>query len=164
MLGLSFSSKLDRSFYIVSIAKNSFKKIGGFIHSIKFFSDEVSLYICKSNIWPCMEYCSQIWLGAPSYYSDIIDKLQKRVCRTVGLTHTVFLESLGHQRNVASSIFFCWYYFGICSSELAELVPLPFSVRRYMHYFDSLHDISVALRECYINFYVNIVFLRAARL
>ena len=122
------------------------------------------LFISVNLTWPCMEYCSQIWLGAPSYYSDIIDKLQKRVCRTVGLTRTVFLESLGHQRNVASSIFFCWYYFGICSSELAELVPLPFSVRRYMHYFDSLHDISVALRECYINFYVNIVFLRAARL
>lgn len=131
---------------------------------MKFFSDEVSLYICKSNIWPCMEYCSQTWLGAPSYYQDIIDKLQKNLCRTVGLTPGVFLESLGHRRDVASLNFFSWYYFSICFSELAELVPLPFSVRRYMHYFHWLHDISVALPGCYINFYVNIAFLCATRL
>ena len=164
MLGVSFSSKLDWGFYTVCGAKNSFKKFGAFIQAMKFFSDEASLYICKSTIWPCMESCSQIWLGAPSYYSDIIDKLQKHLCRTVDCpTPAVFLESLGHRRIVASLSFFCWYYFGICSSELVELVPLPFSVRRYMHYFDRLHDISVALPS-YINFYVNIVFFCTARL
>ena len=106
--GVSFSSKLDWGFYTVCGAKNSFKKFGAFIQAMKFFSDEVSLYICKSTIWPCMESCSQIWLGATSYYSDIIDKLQKHLCRTVDCpTPAVFLESLGHRRIVASLSFFC---------------------------------------------------------
>ena len=32
------------------------------------------------------------------------------------------------------------YYFGKCSSELAQLVPLPFSRGRSTRYSDRLHD------------------------
>ena len=52
MLGLTFSSKLDWDSYVVSIAKTASKKIGGLIHSMKFFSPEVALYLYKSTIWP----------------------------------------------------------------------------------------------------------------
>ena len=38
MLRLTFSSKLDWSSYIISIAKSASKKIGAFIRSIEFFS------------------------------------------------------------------------------------------------------------------------------
>ena len=38
MLGLTFSSKLDRGSYIISIAKTASKKIGALIRSIKFLS------------------------------------------------------------------------------------------------------------------------------
>ena len=44
MLGLTFSSKLDWGFYIISIAKPATKKIGAFICSMKF------LYFFKSTI------------------------------------------------------------------------------------------------------------------
>ena len=43
MLRLTFSSKLDWGSYIVSIAKTASKKIGSFIHSMKFLSPEVAL-------------------------------------------------------------------------------------------------------------------------
>ena len=54
MLGLT-SSKLDWGSYIISIAKTAFKKIGALIHSMKFLSAEVALYLYKSTIGPCME-------------------------------------------------------------------------------------------------------------
>ena len=57
MVGLIFSSKLDWGYYIISIAKTASKKIRALIHSMKFLSPEVSLYLCKSTIRPCMEYC-----------------------------------------------------------------------------------------------------------
>ena len=57
MLGLTFSSKLDWGSYIISIAKTASKKIGALIHSMKFLSPEVALYLYKSTICPCMEYC-----------------------------------------------------------------------------------------------------------
>ena len=65
MLGLTFSSKLDWDSYIISIAKTALKKIGALICSIKSFSPEFALYLYKSTIRPCMEYCCHVWAGAP---------------------------------------------------------------------------------------------------
>ena len=45
MLGVTFSSKLDWGTYIISIAQTASKKIGALIHSMKFLSPEVALYL-----------------------------------------------------------------------------------------------------------------------
>ena len=45
MLGVTFSSKLDWGTYIISIAQTASKKIGALIHSMKFLSPEVVLYL-----------------------------------------------------------------------------------------------------------------------
>ena len=60
MLGLSLSSKLDRGSYIISIAKIFSKIIGALIQSMTFLFPEVVLYLYKSTIWLCMEYCCHI--------------------------------------------------------------------------------------------------------
>ena len=66
MLGLTLSFKLDWGSYIVSIAKTTSKKNGALIRSMKFRFPEVALYLYKSTIWPCMEYCCYVWRGASS--------------------------------------------------------------------------------------------------
>ena len=96
-----------------------------------------------------MEYCCHVWAGAPSCYLELLDKLQKRICRTVGRSLAASLEPLAHHRNVASLSLFCRYYFGRCSSELAQLVPLPCSRGRSTHYSDRLYDFSVTIPRCY---------------
>ena len=75
MLGLTFSCKLDWGSYIIYIAKTASKKIGAFICSMKFLSPEVALFLYKSTINPCMEYCCQVWAVAPKCYLDLLDKL-----------------------------------------------------------------------------------------
>ena len=74
------------------------------------------------------------------------------------------LEPLAHRRNVASLSLFYRYYFGRCSSELAQLVPLPFSRGRSTHYSDRLHDFSVKIPRCYKDVYVNSFFPRTVKL
>ena len=74
-----------------------------------------------------MEYWCHVWSGAPSYYLELSDKLQKKICRTVDPSLAASLEPLAHPRNVASLSLFHRYYFGRCSSELAQLLPLPYS-------------------------------------
>ena len=74
-IGLIFSSKLDWGYYIISTAKNASKKIGALIRSMKFLFPEVALYLSKSTIHPCMEYCCQVWAGAPNYFLELLDKL-----------------------------------------------------------------------------------------
>ena len=84
MLGLTFSSK------------TASKKIGPLIRSMEFLSPDVALYLYKSTIHPCMEYCCNIWAGAPGCYLELIDKLQNRICRTLGPSLAASLESLAH--------------------------------------------------------------------
>ena len=155
MLGLTFSSKLDWGSYIISIAKTASKKIGALIRFMKFLSPEVALYLYKSTISPYMEYCCQVWAGAPSCYLDLLDKLQKQICRIVGPSLAASPEPLAHRRNVVSLSLFYRYYFGRCSSELAQLVPPPFSRGRSTRYPDRLHDFSVTIPRCYKDVYVN---------
>ena len=164
MLGLTFSSKLDWGSYTVSIVKTASKKIGALIRSMKFLSPEVALYLYKSTTRPCIEYCCRVWADAPSCYFELLDKLQKRICRTVRTSLAACLESLVHRRNVASLNLFYTYYFGRCSSELAQLVPLPYSRGRSTHYSDRLHNFSVTVPRCYKDVYVNSFFPRTARL
>ena len=68
MLGLTFSFKLYWVSCIISIAKTASKKIGALICFMKFLSPEVALYLYKSTICPCMEYCCHVWAGAPNCY------------------------------------------------------------------------------------------------
>ena len=100
MLGLPFSSKVDWFSFIISITKTASKKIETLINSLNFLSPEVALHLYKSAIRPCMQYCCHVWTVAPSCYLDMLDKLQKRVCRTVGLTLAVSIEPLCGCRNV----------------------------------------------------------------
>ena len=113
MLGLTFSSKLDWGSHIIAITKTVSKKIGALILSMKFLSPEVALYLYKSTMQPCMEYCGNVWGGAPSSYLESLDNLQKRICRTVGPSLAVSLEPLLHHWNIASWSLFYRYYFGI---------------------------------------------------
>ena len=66
MLGSTFSSKLDWGSYIVSTTKTASKKIRALISFMKFLSPEVALYLYKSPILPCIEYCCQVQAGVPS--------------------------------------------------------------------------------------------------
>ena len=61
---------------------------------MKFLSLEVALDLYKSTIRPCMEYCCHVWTGAPSCYLEFLDKLQKWICRTVGVSLVASLEHL----------------------------------------------------------------------
>ena len=140
MLVLTFSYKLGWGSYIISIAKTASQKIGALIRCMKFVSHEVVLYLYKSTIRPCMEYCCHVWAGAPSCYLELLGKRQKRICRTVGPSLDASLEPLAHRRNVTSISLLYRHYFGRCSSELAQLVPVSFSRGSFICYSDRSCD------------------------
>ena len=101
-----------------------------------------------------MKYCCHVWAVAPSCYFELLDKLQKRTRRAVCPSLAASLEPTAHRQNVASLSFFCRCYFGRCSSEMVEVVPLPYSTR----YSDRLHNFSVTIPRCYKDVYVNSFF------
>ena len=132
--------------------------------SMKFLPPEVTLYLCKCTIRPCMEYWCHVWAGAPSCYLELLDKVQKRICRTIVPPLATSLEPLVHCRNAATLSLFCVYYFGRCSSELAQLDRLHFSGGRSTRYSHRSHGFSVTISRCYKDVYVNSFFPHTARL
>ena len=126
--------------------------------SMKFLSPEVALYLYKSTIRPCMEYCCHVWAGAPSCYLELLDKLQKQICRTIVPLLAACLEPWAHCQNGASLSLFYRYYFGRYSWKLTQLVPLFFSQGRSSRYSDRLLDFYVTTSRCYKDVYVNSFF------
>ena len=96
MLRLTFSSRLEWGSCIISIAKTASKKVGALIHSMKFLSPEFALCFYKSTIQPCMECFCHVWAGAPSCCLELLDKLQKWICRIAGPSLAASLELLAH--------------------------------------------------------------------
>ena len=95
-----------------------------------------------------MEYCCHVWDGASSCYLELLDKLQRGICRTVGPSLNASLEPLARCRNLTSPSLFYMYYFDRCSYELAQLVPFLYSQGRSACYSDSLHNFSVTIPRC----------------
>ena len=81
---VDFLFQIRKGSYINSIAKTASKKIRALIRSMNFLSPGVALNLYKSATRPSMEYCCHVWASAPSCYLELLDKLQKRICRTVG--------------------------------------------------------------------------------
>ena len=104
------------------------------------------LRLLKSTKRPCIEYCCHVWADVPSCHMKLLDKLQKRKSRTVGSYLAGSFEPLAHRRSVASLRLFCKYYFGWCSSGLAQLVSLNYSRGRSTRYSDILHGFSVTIQ------------------
>ena len=131
---------------------------------MEFLFPEVALYPYKSTVQPCMEYYCHVWAGAPSCYSELLDKLQKQICRTIGPSLATSVEPLAHSQKVTSLSLFYRYYFARCLSELAQLVPLTFSWGRSTRFFNRLHDFSVTIPRRYKDVYVNSLFPSTARI
>ena len=66
--------------------------------------------------------------------------------------------TLSHCQNVAGLSPF-YYYCGRCSSELVQLVPLPYSRGRSTCYSDRLYRLHVTIPRCFKDIYVNSFFL-----
>ena len=108
---------------------------------MKFLSPKVVICFFRSTMmFSCLQWCFHVLT------SKILDTLQKRVYRTVGLSFTAFFELLPWRRKEASSSLFCRCYSGKSLSELHELVSLLFLVggplvirARCVIYFVSIH-------------------------
>ena len=125
LLGLTFARCMDWKPYIQSIVKAVSRKVDSLYWVQLFLTPESILYLYKSTIWPCMEYCSHIWDDVARFHGLglLLDRVQKQVVSLVGYGLSSDLQALSHRRDVSSLSLFYMYYCGKCSSELADNVP-----------------------------------------
>ena len=112
-----------------------------------------------------MEYCSDIWGGAPRFHGlDLLDRVHKQVVRLVGSGLSGLsagLQALSHRRDVANLSLLYKYYYGKCSSERTDLVPPKSVTVRSTRFSEQMHRHSPMYRtKCYQSSF----FLRMAAL
>ena len=97
MLRLTFSFKLDWALTLSLLLKLPPRKLKLELWFVlwNFFLLRL-LCIYKSTIQPFMEYCYQVWAGAPNCHLELLDKLQKQICRIVGPWLAASPEPLTH--------------------------------------------------------------------
>ena len=127
---------------------------------VTFYLYKVTLYLYKADLHR-IRHC--VWAGRSSCCLDIWDKLQKWICRTIGPSLVATLDwNLTSLLKCSQLILFYRCYFGMCSSKLAELVPLPYSRGRSCCYSNRMHDFSV-ISKCYKDVHVNSIFSHRVR-
>ena len=143
LLGLTFSNSLTWNEYVEAIAKSAAQKVGSLYRARAYLTPECILYLYKSSIRPCMEYCCHLWAGAPAHLLNLLDKIQNRVCNMVGPQLSLKLQPLSHRRDVASLSLFYKYFHGHCSEELASLVPPRKIFTRHTRQAARAHEFTV---------------------
>ena len=140
-LRLTFSYKLDWGYYIISIVKTASKEIGALICSVEFLSSVVALYPYKSTIRSCMEYWCHAWAGALSCYLEVIDKLQKRICKTFNCCLSWTLGSSSNCSRLKSFLEVLLWQMLIWTDSAGSTSLLSFG--RSTRHSDRLHDFSI---------------------
>ena len=112
---------------------------------MKFFCPEVALYLYKSNIEPCMKYCCHVWVGAPSCYLELLDKLHMQNCWPFTCCLSWTLGSSLKCSRLKSSVgitfvdvhmnWLNWFHFVILEGGLLVILY-------------KLHDFSVIIPKC----------------
>ena len=120
--------------------------------------------LCISINLPYNHAWNTVFISAPRCSLELLDKQQKQICRTVGPSLADCLEPLAHRWNVTTLSLYYRYYFGRCSSELAQPVLLSYFLSSSTCYSDRLDDSFVTIPRCYKDFYISGFFPCTARL
>ena len=123
-LGISVSSNLTWKPHIISIAKHASQKLGFLSRARGYFSPQL-LTIYKSQIRPSLEYCSNVWGGAPKSSLNLLDRVQSKAIRLINNPNLInSLQSFSH-RLVADLSIFYRYFHRHCSQEIKNIIPDP---------------------------------------
>ncbi|XP_065639570.1 uncharacterized protein LOC136072315 [Hydra vulgaris] len=148
LLGLTVTSDLSWKPYIKPVAKLASAKVASLYRARHILTLDSILYLYKSQIRPCMDYCCHIWGGSSNDALSLLDKVQKRIVNIVGPILAANFQPLSFRRNVASLSLFYKYYNGHCSKELASLVPSTKIHSRLTRYSIKSHPFSVTIPKC----------------
>ena len=100
----------------------------------------------------------------PSCHLELLDKLKKRICRTVTASLAASLEPFSSSSKCGQVKSFLQLLLWQMFFRILEAVFSPFSQGRSPPYSNRLHDFSVTIPRCCKYVYVNSFFPRTDRL
>ena len=95
---------------------------------------------------PSLEYCSQVWGGAPKSTLCLLDKVQSyAICLINNPNLTKSLQPLSHSRLVGDLSIFYRYFNGHCSQKIRDIIPVPLRRVRTTRSSTHSHPFQVSL-------------------
>ena len=133
---------------------------------MKFLSPEVALCLYKSPYSLAWNTVVTSWLVSlvVTWNFQISYKNRYEDCQSFTCCLSWTLGSWLKCSQLKSFLYVLLWYFFRCSSEPAQLFPLPFSQGRSIHCSDRLNDFSVTILRYYKDVYVNSFLPCTARL
>ena len=103
MVGFSFTFELSFMYCLYCyVCFQTNCNLEPYYEVLFYWSCVLSLSIYYSTF-----YCCHVWIGALNIYLDILDQLQKRVCKTVGsLIGASLHHSTQHQNRISQLLFY----------------------------------------------------------
>ena len=124
-LGLSLSCNLTWKTCNHSLAKHASQKLGFLTRARELFSSSLLQSIHKYQVRPSLEYCSNVWGGAPKSTLCLLDKVQSKAIRLINNPNlTKSLQPLSHRRSVGDLSIYYRYFNGHCSQEIRNIIPV----------------------------------------
>jgi hypothetical protein len=122
VLGISITQSLSWRAHILLMVGAAVRKLGALFRTAQFFTARQLAGIYKSNIRPCLEYCSHIWGGSSSVW--MLEKVDRRARRLIGDPMILgALQPLQHRSDVAALTILFRIYHGRCSAKLLSTLP-----------------------------------------
>ena len=91
-----------------------------------FFISSHLLTIYNSQVRPSLEYCSHVWGRAPKSTLFLQNKVQfKAILLINNPNFAKSIQSLSQRRLVADLSIFYIYFYGHCSQEIRDIIPVP---------------------------------------
>ena len=135
ILGVTVDNKLTWNKHINNISSRAGQRLGALRRIAPKLDVCGRATVYKAQIRSVMEYASLCWMSASASTLQLLDRIQKKALRIIGIDSDVActnfnIPSLSHRRRVATAVVLYKMHTSHCPADLKRLLPPAYQVRR----------------------------------
>ena len=152
ILGVTFDSKLTWSKHILAITTRAGQKLGALRKVANKLDCKGRATVYKAQVRSVMEYASLCWTNASPSTLSLLDNVQKKALKIIGVDDTtartqLSIPSLAHRRQVAAVSVLYKMHSQHCPKDLGDMLPPSLERRRMTRLSASMPDHALALPD-----------------
>ena len=135
ILGVTVDRKLTWSKHISNITTRAGQKLGALRRVASKLDVSGRAMVYKAQVRSVMEYASLCWLNASATTLRLLDQIQNKALRIIGVNEEqarldLNIPTLHHRRQVAAMTVLYKMHTSQCPSDLKMMLPQPYIIRR----------------------------------
>ena len=135
ILGVTIDSKLTWTKHISNITSRAGQKLGALRRIANKLNVGSRATVYKAQVRSVMEYASLSWMGASPTTLGLLDSIQRKALRIIGISEDeasskLKITPLHQRRQVAAATVLYKMHTRLCPTDLKALLPHPYVVKR----------------------------------